>query len=101
MAWKRDVPPITGNRLVANLVGIFVLLMLIGVCIAGAVAGIRKMQMHEYGDFMSPIWFVASGFGAVVLTIILVGMAAETAAYWASARRKRRAEGQGLTGAAD
>ena len=76
----RDPPRIIGNRAVANVVGILVLLLLILICVVGAYAGLEHMQRHEYGDFMSPIWFVASGFGAVMLSVILIGLLVATAA---------------------
>jgi hypothetical protein len=92
MTPKNDPPPIIGSRLQANLVGIIVLLFLIGICTLGAIAGMEGIQRRQYGDFMSPIWFVASGFGAVTLAIVLVGMVAETVAEVIVIRRKK-AEG--------
>ncbi len=89
MTWKKDPPPIIGSRLQANVIGMIVLLFLIGICVLGAIAGVEGIQRRQFGDFISPIWFVASGFGAVTLAIVLVGMAVETAAEFIAARRKK------------
>jgi heme/copper-type cytochrome/quinol oxidase subunit 1 len=101
MAVKKDLPRIIGNRLQANLVGMVVLLFLIGICVLGVIAGVEGIQRREYGDFMSPIWFVASAFGGVVLAVVFLGMAAGTAAELVESRRKKRSEDGRSTGNAD
>ncbi len=98
MTWKKDPPPIIGSRLQANGIGIVVLLFLIGICILGAIAGVEGIQRRQFGDFMSPIWFVASGFGSVTLAIVLVGMAVETAAEFISTRRKKAGDSEPIAG---
>jgi len=98
MTWKKEPPPIIGSRLQANVVGMIVLLFLIGVCILGALAGVEGIQRRQFGDFISPIWFVASGFGAVILAIMLIGMAVETAAEFIAARRKKAGDSEPIAG---
>ena len=92
MTWKKEPPPIVGSRLQAKLATMLVLTFLIAICIIGAMAGLEGIQKRQYGDFMSPVWFVASGFGAVTLTIVLIGMAAETVAECITTRRKEAAK---------
>ncbi len=93
MAPKSDPLRIIGSRLQAYLVSMVVLLLLIGICILGAIAGVEGIRRRDYGDFMSPIWFVASAFGAVTLTIILIGMATETIAELLTTRQEYRGKG--------
>jgi predicted Abi (CAAX) family protease len=57
--------PLAVNLLVMVLLALFIL-----ICSAGALKGLAGVQKHERGDFMSPIWFVASALGAVTCTIL-------------------------------
>jgi hypothetical protein len=57
--------------LAVNLLVLFLLAVFVVICAAGAAKGLDGVQKHQRGDFMSPIWFVASALGAVTCTLLL------------------------------
>jgi hypothetical protein len=93
MARRKSGSLTADNPLSVNLLFIFLLAIFIVICAAGAAKGLEGVQKHERGDFMSPIWFVASALGAFTCTLLLAATVASLAADGVAMLKRRRTRG--------
>lgn len=82
------------HPLLVNLLVLLLLLAFAVFCAMAALKGLDGVQKHERGDFMSPIWFVASAMGAVTCTILLAATLTSLIADGVATLKRRRSGGR-------
>ena len=79
--------------LAVNLLVMFLLAVFVVICAASAAKGLDGVQKHQRGDFMSPIWFVASAMGALTCTLLLAATLTSLIADGVATLKRRRTRG--------